>query len=406
MYRIHSYHFQLPFYHIENTKSLRLLYITRIIQDIVNKASIFFLPIFLFHLGKDTALASFLPVTDFQKGVFTVAIFLFLSKCCSFLLGLPIAHVVKKIGFEKSIAYAHFIRLICFIALYFSPIFPFLIAIAIVSDSIYSTLFWPTYQTILNKKSLKIKGKNSISGPQFIFQAITMFIPALAGYIAYSFGLEMLFLFAVIGSLCSFLCSLEMNFTIHVDKTSIKGFKKVYKQTFLQLDTVAQIGRVIHDNMLFIWSLYLYILLGTIERVGYLYTITLFIVLAITIFFGTQLHSFKDKKPYFLSGGILAAIWIMKAHITHFFGFILLDAWNKLVSNAHWLYYDVILAKNTTDKNMFSYFVYNEMITNVISAVFWLTFCFLFLFFPDLNGFLVIAAVGVLLSTLLNKKHV
>ena len=42
-----SHHLHLPFLRVDNNKELRALYIMRVLRDLVNQSTFFFLPIFL-----------------------------------------------------------------------------------------------------------------------------------------------------------------------------------------------------------------------------------------------------------------------------------------------------------------------------------------------------------------------
>lgn len=404
MHRTRSYHLHLPFYHIDDSRNLRLLYITRILKDLVNKISIFFLPIFLFELGKSSSLLSFLPVTEFQKGMILLSGFIFFAKIISLLLAIPLAQMIRKYGFQRAFTYSYFFRLICFCALFFSPQMPLLLPIAIITDAIQSNLFWNTYHTILSKHTLRMNMGKDLSIIQFFLQTVAVAAPALAGILAQTFGLEVLFLFGIVGTLVAFVCTLEMTFEHDSSTVSFAELRRWLSERTYEKFALGQAGKYIHDSILFLWPLYLYLFLGSVEKVGFLYTISLFLVLIVTIFFGIFIDLSKSKKPYYLSGGILSALWILRAQTFHVFGFMLIDAVDKLVSNFHWLYFDVLYLKRGKGRKALAYFVYGEMIHNFVTAIFWLLFCIFFLFSTDWKGFLIFGAVGVLMSTFISDK--
>lgn len=404
MPRIQSHHLHLPFYHIDDSRNMRLLFATRIIRDIVNKVSLFFLPIFLFQLGQNIEFLSQLGLQSFQKGAIILGGFYFLAKILSFIFGIPLGNLIQKIGYHKAFTYSYLLRLIEFLALYFSVQQPLLLLVAIVLEAIQSNIFWCSYLTILSKNALKNNIGKDLSLLQFALQIIATVIPAGAGLIASWLGLEVLFLLGFTGTLIAFIFASQMTLNNDQSRVSWKELKTWFADATFSKLAVAQAGRYIHDSILFLWPLYVYLIFGTVEKVGFLYTISLFLVLTITVFGGTYVDRSKTKKPFYMSGGVMSFLWLCRIQAFSVVSIALIDAFDKLLSNFHWLYYDTIFLRRGKGKKALAYFVYTEMANTLATATFWLLFLIFFLFFNSWTAIFIFAAIGVMMSTLISDR--
>lgn len=404
MPRLRSYHLHLPFYHLDDTKNLRLLYVTRILRDLVNKVSLFFLPIFLFELGKNTSLLGLVPVSEFQRGMLAIGIFYLLSRLISLVIAIPIGRVIQKIGHQRSFTYGYLLRVVAFTALFFSTQYPLFLFLAVVCEAVQTNLFWNTYHTVLSKNTLKTHVGQDLGILQFCLQVISVITPGISGVLAYWFGLEMLFLFGILGTLLAFVFSLQMKFSNDTSDISFSDFKAWMRETAFEKLAIAQAGRYIHDSILFLWPLYVFFVFGSIEKVGYLYTISLFLVLIVTVFMGVFIDKTKTKRPFYLSGGVLSMLWLARTQVISIFGIALVDAADKLLSNFHWLYYDMVYLRRGKGSKALAYFVYGEMINSIAGSAFWLLFCIFFSFYSNWDAIFIFGAISVVMTTVIGDK--
>ncbi len=402
-----SYHLHLPFYHLDDSKNLRLLYLTRVLKDLVNKVSLFFLPIFLYNLGSHfpvDQIADF-SLSELQKGMLTIGVFFFFSRLTSIISAVPIGKIIAKVGFQRSFSYSYFLRLISFICLYLSPEYPVLIILAMFFDAFQTNFFWNSYHTVLSQNTEIENLGQDLSLQQFFLQLIAVITPAISGALALWMGLEILFLFGLVVTLFAFIATSQMQFNEPTLSTvSWKEFKEwIHEPDFVKL-AVALGGRYVHDSVLFLWPLYLFLILGSVDKVGYLYTVSLFIALLVTIFMGVFIDKSKSKKPFYLSGSVLSILWLLRTQTFNIINLALIDAADKLTANFHWLYFDLVMMRRGKGSKALSYFVYREVIMSFAGILFWLLFCLFFMFSSSWNTLFVLASFCVALTLLINDK--
>jgi hypothetical protein len=116
----------------------------------------------------------------------------------------------------------------------------------------------------------------------------------------------------------------------------------------------------------------------------------------LSLFIGAKLDKREHKRPFFISGGLLSLLWVIRSQIIGYWSIALVDAFDKLTGSFHWLFFDRVLISRGKGREAFSYFIYREIIISVTVVVFWPL---------EWKGLFIMAAVGVLMSLLISKKH-
>ena len=157
MHKVHSYHLHLPLPHVDANKTMRLLYLNRVMRDIVNTLVMFFLPLYLYSLGETFPLFASLPLSGFQKGMLLIGVWGVLSKVVSLISVLPISTKVVQIGHKKALTYSYLLRVIAFACLFLANTHPLFLIVGLVLEAIQTSLFWNSYLTILSNHALQKK---------------------------------------------------------------------------------------------------------------------------------------------------------------------------------------------------------------------------------------------------------
>ena len=111
MPRIRAHHLHLPHITYDDSKNMKLLYGIRVTRDLVNKMALFFLPIFLFMIGSETSFLSFLPFTDFQRGMLTISFYYVVYGVVGLSFGIFSGKMLGKIGYQRSFVLSLFLRI-------------------------------------------------------------------------------------------------------------------------------------------------------------------------------------------------------------------------------------------------------------------------------------------------------
>jgi len=85
--------------------------------------------------------------------------------------------------------------------------------------------------------------------------------------------------------------------------------------------------------------------------------------------------------------------------VVNAWGIVIVDSFDKMVGNFHWLFHANIVFKRGKGKQDFSYFVYRMTNRSIAAAVFWTLLLIFFLVVPlEWRGLFALGSVGVLLS--------
>jgi len=402
---LRNYSLHLPHFHVDDTKDLRLLYGIRIIRDVVFQFCFFFYPIFLYNFAIESGLLSFLHLNDVSTGMLGIALYFLLTRLLMFFIAIPIGTIIQKKGLSTGLRSAFLARSLQLTMLMYSGSFPWLILLVIMFEALQSHFFWNSYYTILSRFTLQKNLGKDLSLQQFFLQLITTLTPAISGLLILQSGFETVFLIGLTLSIFGVILTLHTHFPIVQDTLSLKEFFQWLKEKQYELFAFSFPGKYINDSVHFLWPLYVFFFLGSIEKVGYLYSTSLFIALLFTFIFGAFVDKSSSKKPFFASAGFLSLFWIFRTQVWSPLGIALIDAFERLTAGFHWLFFDKLFIKRASGNRALAYFVYSEIILSIFGSFFWLIIAILFLLNIGWNAIFIVAAIGVLASVFISDKH-
>lgn len=393
----------LPEFSADNGHNLRWLYFNRILRDLNNKLIYFFLPIFLYQLGQE----HLLQLTGFdsiKSGFLMIVLYFLLSKPINALALIPFGRLTAKIGHKQALIQSYTLRIVHLIFLYFSVKQPLFLILASTFDALQSALFWPSYHTVLSRQTSKRSMGRSLGILQFLLQLVAAIAPAVAGAIVVTLGFSVLFLVGLWGTILGLITTLFLEFKDDHDVISLKEFFSWLKERRYIRFALAVGSRYVNDVVLFLWPLYLFLLFGSVDKVGYLYTIALFLSLIITVFLTVRLDKIKSRRFFAVSGSLLSIFWIIRTSIVSVWSIAIVDALDKIVSNFHWLFFDVIWYKRGKGSQAHSYFVYSELLQHLTMSLTWIVAASILLVNSVWAALFIIASLSVALSTLMQNK--
>lgn len=406
MFRIKDYHMHLPHLGFGTSADMRVLYAIRVVRDFVNKMSVFFLPIFLFLLGRESVeQLAFLPVSPFQRGMLVLSGYYVALGLIGFFALIPLSRVFAKIGYQRSFLFSFLLRCLFFVVIFFSKQDIRLLGLAVVIESIGQQLFWPGYYAILSKIAKPEHMGKEMGLMTLLLQLAGAVTPAISGVIVSFIGFEYIYLLATVFALLSSFLSMHLSVQKAEVTASYQEFFSWLKEAqFIKL-SASFAGKYVYDALIFIWPLYLFLLLGSVERVGYLYTLSLFISLVIVYVTGNYIDNSQSKKPFYISGGLLSIITFMRSQVFSVWSIALVDVFDKLTANVYTLFFDTMFLKRSKGRFVESFFIYREMIIHFATVLFWIFFGIFFLFFDSWQGLFVLAGVGVLVGLLMKENR-
>lgn len=401
-----SHHFFFPRLSVDNSKNMRLLFGIRLLREIATKFSLFFLPVFLFQLGYQTHFLSQWGLTDFQSGVMSLALYSIVARFTAFVLTLPIGDFIRRHGYAASLMLSHLLYAVMLVSLRFSISDIRWLLLAAVADGVTGILMWGSFNTLFTKGAHKARMGKDLGLAQALLNFIWMVAPALSGLVIFLSGYEFLFTAGLILVGLAIVLAAFLDIPHERDDISFKELMFWVKdRRFVKL-SVSIVGKTLYDLAIFVWPLYVFLLLGNTERVGVLYGLSFLLSIAASLFIGQKLDEQERRRPFAISGGLLSVLWIIRSQVLDFWSLTLVDAFDKITGNFHWLFFDRVLLNRGKGREAFSYFMYREIIISLTVIVFWSLFALMFIIWSiEWRGLFVMASVGVLLSLLVSKKH-
>lgn len=406
MPRSRGRHLTLPRFHSKHSRNLKLLYSLRVSRDLISKFTMFFLPIYLYQIGSSTDLLNFIPVSSFERGMLIIGLYFLVSHIIGAITTIPSGNLAVKIGYQKTFVISYllfFVQLLLLYLLGSNTIFMIFLASALL-NGLQSPLFWCSYLTLLSRNTKQATMGQELGVLQLLIQVVAVVAPAISGLLAYLIGMEVLFLLGIVATLVSVILVLLMDEKEVSYSVSWKEFFTWLKDRSYERLAVSMAGSYVYDAVVFLWPLYVFLLVGSIDKVGYLYTISLFLAMLVTFFTGVYIDNSKSKKPFYLSGGVLSVVWLARTQIIGVWGIVFSETVDRLASNVNKLFFDTALIKRSKGSTTFAYFIYREVIISFSAIAFWLFYIIFFLMHGGWIGLFIFASIGSMLSLLIRES--
>ncbi|AKM81025.1 MAG: Transporter, major facilitator superfamily [Candidatus Pacebacteria bacterium GW2011_GWF2_38_9] len=395
----------MPILHLnfQKTKNLKYIYAIRLVREFANQLMVFFLPLYFFNIR--FSFMSHFDLSPLQEGIFNVMIVLLLTRLVALFSAIPIAKILNKYGIRHGFLMGHLLYSLFVLCLYLSKANPYLVLTAAIIDGFQINFFWNSYYYSISRNSDQAKMGANLGAVNFLLHLLAMIAPALGGLIIVTLGYQTLFLLGLVIILSGVIFSILLNNVKVKDKISFKEFLTWLKEPGFKRLAVSFAGKYFNDASVSLWALYMFILLGSTEGVGYLYSLSLLLALLVSYTAGSFIDKHKNRKQFFISGGFLSIFWALRGFVVGIWSITILNAVDRLTSSFHWLFFDRSWILRGKGREALSYFVYREMIYSFAAIVFWLIVAILFYFFVFAwKSLFIVAGMGVLL-TLLVKEH-
>jgi hypothetical protein len=374
-------------------------------RQLASRLSVFYLPLFLFEISQDISIghANFTPI---QKGMILISMYYLFSRLVMAVFSLIEAQITLKIGHQQAMILSNLIYALFLLSLTYANQHPLLIFVSSALSGLESVFYWQSHNTLISRLFVKNKMGRGLSLIRFLKNLIEVLTPALGGLIVAFIGYDYLFYAGVLLLLVSLIGLFNLDLPQERDEVNLQEYLTWLKEKRFKRLVLSQAGKYFNDMGLTLWPLYVFILIGDIKQVGYIYSVSLFFAMMIGLFTGDFLDKKSHSKlPFFVSGGFLSSLWLLKSWVTGVWDVIVVDSFDRIVGNFHWLFHETIIFKRGQGSQDFSYFVYRMTNRSIAAALFWALLLVFFLIVPiEWNGLFILGAAGVLLSLLANEK--
>jgi|GEM_PF-1963647 len=402
-----SFHHSLHFEYSLFPRKLKWLFVGHVLRGAAQQMVGLFVPIYL-YLHADVFLWwGMIPFSShwgsLVRGVLIVSVYYIAMKCVEFFLAIPMARVIRMLGLVKSMIVGNFMLVTFYIALSFTEVWPMLFFALPFLAACEITLYWVSYHTLFTVNAdMSLIGRE-VGSFQFLDKLLRATLPMLGGLVAGTLGFQTLNIFGatLLFGACIFLTLVHettLSFTVNW-----KEFFEWCKQTHVRNVVFGFVGNTINDVSKEIWIVYVFVFFGTIERVGYAYSVVLFLSLFISYFMGWYLGTHKGKKALFMSGSLMSALWWFRMFIQSVWHFFVIDIMDRLVASIFVPIFDTMFYRASHGKKVFHFYVFREMIISLTGACFWCAIALLFILPFQWIGVFMLASIGTLLSLRMAK---
>lgn len=386
-------------------RNRRWLAFSLVFRDAAGRLGTFYLPLFFYQSAQ--TMEFFSPdFTNLQKGMLVISFYYLFQRLFGAVVNFAQAKLTLKIGHDQSMLLGTAFKAFWLLSLTYIEKNPWFLLLATILAGIETGFFWQSYHTLVCRFSLEKEMGKSLAGFRFLGNFITMLAPALGALIINFFGFNYLFYISILLIMVSIMGLIKLDIAPERDEVNLKEYLSWMKEKSFKTLVFSQIGRYFYDVSFVLWPLYVFLIIADIVKVGYVYTVSLFLAMIVNIFTGDFLDKkAKHRTPFAVSGGILSVISMLRVLVTGAWEVVVIDTSNRMLGNFYWLIHDKIIFSRGRGSQDFSYFVYNEVNRSIAAVIFWFfMLVFFFLVRVDWIGLFALGSVGILLSLLAKEK--
>ncbi len=393
----HSLHAQYTLF----PKKLRLLFVAHLIRYVADQAISMFIPLFLYTRSSELAVfnSTWLHgLTELQAGIALIATFYFTSHFAELVLLIPLTKLMKRLGLIKSMALGNILSVVFYLSLFASQFSPWALVVAAVLDGIITAVYWISYYTEFAVHADMSKMGSEVGSMLFLEQLLRAAMPMLGGALIMAFGfgssyLTAAILFMVASVILMFMPEVKFSYEVTFKEFRAWCSKKSFIPTL-----VGFAGKYVDEAAFFIWPVFIFLFLGSVQRVGYIYSIVLFVSLIVSYFMGWYLGKHKSSKLFMLSGVILSGMWVLRGFIGQVWHLLIIDTADRLALCVYTPIFETYFLRKSLGKKVFHFHVYRAMINSFTALVFWPVVVSLFMLPFAWTGLFGLATIGILLS--------
>jgi MFS family permease len=399
----------VPWFQFDTGKDLRLLFVLQTVRVFIHKFALFFLPVFLFEIGANWTGKQFYffgsEITNIQLGMIVVALFYGFLRVATMFTTPYVAVMMHKFGnrLTTTVGYAFFG--IAIVALHLATQKMLFLGVASVAFGVFTAFDYITESTILAQNTHKANIGKDLGLSRFLMQMANMVAPMLGGLLIIYAGYQSVFLAGLLLLVVILILSQHLSSQRVVQPVLMTDVVDLFKNRPFQQMMISSFGRYISDAAILIWPVYLFVLLGSVDRVGYLYSASFFLAMLVSMIGGAQVDKSKTNKPFLGTGTTLAGLWIARIFVLNPLTIAFVDALDRLISNYHWIYFEATILKAVKIRKPLTYLVARCVALSFFAVIFWSVVGLLFLILVDgWIGMFVLASIGVLFTLVLRDN--
>lgn len=393
----HSLHVEYALF----PKGLKWLFSAQLLRGAAQQMAGLFIPLYLYTQIHSIAFFNtpfFAHVSDLQKTVFLTCAFFLVMRLVTLLTIFPLSRFIRVVGLVKSMFIGNLLNMGMYLALYMANTNVWFLVLAAVCAGCVMTLYWvPYYTQFIVHAELKHLGQD-VGALAFLDKLVRIGMPMLGGIIAASLGFRTLHLASAILFLLAAIVVLlgnEMKFSYVV---TVKDFFAWIRLPAARRLTMGLIGKYIDDAVFLLWPIFIFFIVGTVERVGYVYSLVLFVSLVIAYFMGWYLGKHKGRTLFVICSSLLSALWVARIFVQQVWHIITIDLVDRLAVGVYEPIFDTVFFRKSRGKHVYHIQIYREVVNSVAAICIWSIIILFFILPFGWTGAFLLAGFGILLS--------
>lgn len=387
-------------------RNRRWLAFSLFFRNTAGSLSNFYKPVFLYQVAQTLTIFQVTEFSDLQKGMILISFYYLAQRIVSGIVNFIQAVMTIKIGHDRSMLVGNLFKVSWLLCLTYVQERPWLIILAAILAGIEMGLYWQSHHTLMCRFSLEKEMGKSLAGFKFLGNFITMLSPFIGAMIVSYFGFNYLFYVSIMLVVIAIGGIIQLELSDEKDEVNLSEYFAWMKEKTFRRLALSQMGRYFYDISILLWPLFVFLIMADIVKVGYIYTISLFFAMLISLFTGQMLDKKKRiKLPFIISGGFLSTITMLRMMIGGPWDVVIVDSSNRMLGNFYWLVHEKIIFSRGKGSQDFSYFVYREVNRSLGAIAFWaLSLIFFLVLKLDWMGLFGLGSLGVLMSLLAKEE--
>lgn len=382
----------------------RILFFSKLLHSSGLQLTLLFLPLFLFQIGSETQLLDFLAFSSFQKGMLVVGGYFLLQRLWVLIWSVPASQIISWLGVRNGMIVGQMLNICTLIIFTYVKHFPELLFVTALIEGLKICFFWNSYYALLSTTAVYRNMGRSVGTIEFFTKLLHVMIPTFSAFLILNFGFNSVFIIGIVLHIVSAIVLLWLEQPSQFAPVTWKEFFHWIRERDYQVLSIAHAGKYIVEALQLLWPFFILLLLGSVEKVGFLYSLVLFSSLLITYFSGWYFDHSKNRQPFNLSGAFLSLLWLGRMFISGLWSIVIVDTIEKLASSVFIPFYESIFLRRGKGNHALSYFAYREVILSLAGIGFWGVFMIYFLFFDSWRGFLIFGFLGMWASLQMKER--
>lgn len=383
---------------------MRPLFFATLLRNFADNLVGVFLPLFLFEIGSRLQLFAFLGVTPFVSGVLLAVCYYALQRLTMVIAAFPAASLIYRIGYVKAMTIGTFFLMLNYLGLWLSKVDPLWLSVTAICGGLFLFFYWTTHDSLF---ALEINVKEigrGVGAMAFLTKLIQISTPAIAGVMIMIWGYETLFAVGILFLLLSLVPFIMVRASRIYQRPSLSQFLLWVGESRFRKFALVQIGMYMDIIAVILWPIYVLVLVGKIQHVGYLFSLALLLSLILTYLAGWFVDRKKGKRMFVASGVVISLSWFLRVFVRGIWDVLGVEFLEKLAGSVYSPCYDALLCQRAKGRFVFSFYVYKEFLLSLSAIVLWALVFGFFLLPASWEGVFILGAIGVGLSLFLDGR--